>query len=82
VDHLDGLGVAIARAGVLAGLGQTRTRDVVPVARGGLLQRLARRFMVAAFPELAALRVPDSARLLAASRGEALALLPFEIEVR
>jgi hypothetical protein len=38
--------------------------------------------MVAAFPELAALRVPDSARLLAASRGEALALLPFEIEVR
>jgi protease-4 len=82
VDHLGGLGVAIARAGVLAGLGQTRTRDVVPVARGGLLQRLARRFMVAAFPELAALRVPDSARLLAASRGEALALLPFEIEVR
>jgi protease-4 len=82
VDHLGGLDVAVARAGRLAGLDAVRTRDVVPVARGGLLQRLARRFMIASVPELALLRLPTAARLLALHPGEALALLPWELHVR
>lgn len=82
VDHLGGLQVALQRAGALAGLGAVRTRDVVPVPRGGLLQKLARRFMLVAVPELSLLQLPDAARLLATSPGEALALFPWEIDVR
>ncbi len=82
VDHLGGLDMALERAAALAGISAFRTRDVRPVAPGGLLQRLARRFVVAAVPEVALLRLPDSARLLLSQPAEALALWPWEIEVR
>ncbi len=83
LDHLGGLDVAQVRAAALIGAERWRSWDITPLPKGGLLQRVVRSFAFAAVPELAAfLRVPAGARLLIEHPGEALALWPFELEIR
>ncbi len=83
VDHLGGLDDALARAAALAGTAHYRTWDIRPLPRGGFVQRMLRQLMFTAVPELAWLPdLPVGARCLAEHPGEAMALLPFEIEVK
>ncbi len=83
VDHLGGIDVALGRAAALAGASSYRTWDVPVAPRGGWVLRALRSYSRVLLPELAVLdRVPLSARLLSDAPGEALALWPFDLDVR
>ena len=83
IDHLGGLDVAQARAASLIGAERFRSWDLTPLPKGGFLPRLMRKFALAAVPELAVWsRMPAAARMLVDHPGEALALWPFEMEIR
>lgn len=83
VDHLGGLEVAQARAAALAGATKFRSWDIAPQPKGAWMQRLLRQFAFAAVPELRVLDgVPVSARMFTELPGEALALWPFEADIR
>ncbi len=83
VDHLGGVDVALQRAVALAGVTRYRTWDVRVAPRGGWILRALRGHARALLPELSLLdRVPLAARLLADAPGEALALWPFDLDVR
>jgi protease-4 len=83
VDRLGGVELAVERAAALAGVSEPCTTEILVRPSGGWLTRLARGMAQAAVPELRLLdRVPLTARLLMDSPAEALALLPFEIDLR
>ena len=83
IDHLGGLDVAQARAASLIGADRFRSWDLSPMPKGGFLPRLIRKLVFAAVPEFAAWAgVPAAARMLVDHPGEALALWPFEMEIR
>lgn len=83
VDRLGGVDDAVRRAGELAGVQQPRRVDVQMGAPGSKWRRVLRSFVTTLLPELKWLpTLPESARLLAESRGAPMLLWPWEIDVR
>jgi hypothetical protein len=82
VDHVGGVELALARARALAGVAESRSWDIAVRPRGGLLGRLLRAYAYAEIPELRLLKqVPLAARLLSEHPAQAMALLPFDLDV-
>lgn len=83
VDRLGGVQDGIARAATLAGVRAPRRVDLHLGTPPSRLMRIARSAMEVVAPQLRWLpEIPESARLLAESRGAPLLLLPWDIDVR
>lgn len=80
VDALGSIEEGVIRAGRLASVPGARRVDVRLARPGARMRRLLRSFVESSVPELSALRLPSSVRLLLESAGTPLYFWPWEVD--
>jgi protease-4 len=82
VDDIGGVEEGIERAAKLAGVGPIRRMDVRTSHGPSRVVRIARSLMLLAMPQLRLVpEIPDAARALAESKGAAMFLFPWDVEI-